>query len=63
VNPDHRLHLDDARCNFDEAEAQCVELCDAPHRTLRHRHAQAPHNPIGACVQKQPQLVGGGLGA
>jgi hypothetical protein len=28
-----------------------------------HRHAQSPHEPIGASVQEQPELVGGGLGA
>ena len=25
--------------------------------------AQAPHQPVGAGVQEQPELVGGGLGA
>src|SRR5271168_1189918 len=63
VHADHRLHLDDACGNFDQAQAQGVELRHTPHRMLRHRHAQAPHDPVGAGVQEQPQLVGAGLGA
>jgi hypothetical protein len=31
VNPDHRLHLDNAGGDFDEPKAQRVELSDAPH--------------------------------
>ena len=58
VHADHRLHLDDAGGDLDEPQAQGVELGDAPHRTLRHRDAQAPHQPIGAGVQEQPELVG-----
>jgi hypothetical protein len=38
-----RLHLDDARGEFEEPQAQRIELRNAPHRTLWHRHAQAPH--------------------
>src|SRR4051794_1666401 len=30
---------------------------------LWHRHAQAPHEPVGAGVQEQPELVSRGLGA
>ena len=63
VHADDRLHFDDAGGDLDQAQAQRVELCDAPHRALRHRHAKAPHDPIGARVQEQPQLVGGGLRA
>ena len=63
MHPDHRLHLDDAGGDFDEAQAQGVELGDAPHRALRHRLAQTPHQPVGAGVQEQPKLIGGGLGA
>ena len=63
VNPDHRFHLDNAGGDLDEPEPQRVELRDAPHRTLWHRHAQAPHEPVGAGVQEQPELVGRGLGA
>src|SRR5580700_10870781 len=58
VHPDHGLHLDDAGGDLDEAEAQRVELGDAPHRTLWHRHAKAPHQPVGARMQEQPKLVG-----
>ena len=32
-------------------------------RTLRHRGAQPPHQPVGAGMQEQPELVGGRLGA
>src|SRR5271166_2365625 len=63
VNVDRCLHLDDARGDFDEAQAQRVELGDAPYRTFRHRCAQTPHEPIGARVQEQPQLVGRSLRA
>jgi hypothetical protein len=63
VNPDHRLHLDNAGSDFDEPQAQRVELRDAPHLTLWHRHAQAPHEPVGAGMQEQPELVGRGLAA
>jgi hypothetical protein len=63
VNADHRLHLDDVRGDFDEAKAQRVELRDAPRRTLGHRYPQAPHDPVGAGVQEQPQLAGAGLRA
>ena len=42
VHADHRFHFDDAGGDFDEAQAQGVELGDAPHRTLWHRHAKAP---------------------
>jgi hypothetical protein len=63
MNADHRLHLDDARGDLDEAQAQRVELGDAPHRMPGHRHAQAPHDPVGARVQEQPHLVGRGLRA
>jgi hypothetical protein len=63
MHPDPRLHLDDAGGDFDEAQAQRVELGAPPHRALRHRVAQAPHQPVGAGVQEQPKLIGGGLGA
>jgi len=63
VNPDHRLPLDDASSDIDEPQAQRIELRDAPHRAPGHRHAQTPHEPICACVQEQPELVGRGLGA
>ena len=40
-----------------------VELGDAPHRALRRRDAKSPHHPIGAGMEKEPELVGGRLGA
>ena len=54
----HCLHLDDARGEFEEPQAQRIELRDSPHRTLWHRHAQAPHEPVCASVQEQPKLIG-----
>ena len=33
-----------------------------PGRASGHQHPQAPQQPVGAGVQKQPELVGGGLG-
>ena len=63
MNPDHRLHLDDAGGDLDEPQAQRVELRDAPRRAPGHRHAQTPHEPVGAGVQEQPELVGRGLRA
>ena len=60
MDADHRFHLDDARGDFDQAQAQRVELRDTPHRTFGHRLAQAPHQPVGAGVQEQAQLVGRG---
>ena len=35
--------VDDAGGDFDEAQAQGVELSAPPHRARRHRVAQAPH--------------------
>ena len=58
-----RSYLDDAGGDFDEAQAQGVELSAPPHRARRHRVAQAPHQPVGAGVQEQPKLIGGGLSA
>jgi hypothetical protein len=59
VHADHRFHFDDASGDLDEAQAQGVELSDAPHRTLWHRDAKSPHQPIGAGVEEQPELIGG----
>ena len=63
MHADHSLQLDDPRGDLDQAQAQRVELRHAPHRALRHRNAKAPHDPVGARVQEQPQLVGACLGA
>ena len=57
------FHLDDAGGSLDQAESQRVELGDPPGRALGHQRPQAPQQPIGAGVQEQPELVGGGLGA
>src|SRR3974390_2392435 len=48
---------------LDEPQAQSIELRDAPYRAPGHRYAQTPHEPIGAGVQEQPELVGSSLGA
>ena len=37
MHSDHRLHLDDAGGDLDEAQAQRIELGDAPHRARRAR--------------------------
>ena len=55
---DLAFQLDDAGGDFYEAQAQRVELRGAPMGTLGRGHAQAPHDPIGAGVQKEAQLVG-----
>ena len=61
MHADHRFHLDDASGDLDEAQAQRVELSDAPHRALRHRYAKSPHKPVSAGVEEQPELIGGRL--
>ena len=63
MHADHRLHLDDAGGNLDQAQAKRVELGDAPHRAPRHRDAKLPHQPISAGVEEEAELVGGRLGA
>lgn len=44
------------RCDFDEAQSQLVELGDGKARSPRHRGAQAPHQPVGANLQEQPEV-------
>ena len=63
MHPDDRLHFDDAGGDLDEAQAQRVELSDTPHRAFRHRDAKSPHQPIGAGVEEEAELIGGRLGA
>ena len=58
MHADYRLHFDDASGDLDEAQAQGVELRDAPHRALRHRYAKPPHQPVGAGVEEETELVG-----
>lgn len=45
------------------AQSQRVELRGAPKGTLGCGHAQVPHDPVGAGVQKEAQLVGRRFGA
>jgi hypothetical protein len=56
------FHLDDAGGDLDQSQPQRVELGDPPGRAPGHQCAQAPQQPIGAGVQEQTELVGGGLG-
>ena len=56
---DHGLHLDDAGGNLDEAEAQRVELGDAPHPNALASTRVGPTSASRAyAVQEQPKLVG-----
>jgi len=57
------FNLDDAGGDLDEAQAQRVELSDAPHRAFRHRDAKSPHQPISAGVEEETELIGGRLRA
>jgi hypothetical protein len=63
VDGDPGLHLDDAGGDLDEAQAQGVELGAPPGRAAGQRGAQGPQKPVGAGVQEQAELVGGGAGA
>ena len=63
MKPDLGLQLDHTRGDLDQAKAQGVELRHPPRRAFGHQRAQAPHQPIRAGMQKQPELVGGCLGA
>lgn len=60
---DPGFHLDDAGGTFDQAQPEGVELGDPPGGAPRHQRPQAPEQPVGAGVEEQPELVGGGLGA
>ena len=55
------FHLDDASGGLDQAQPERVELGDPPGGGLGHQRPQAPQQPVGAGVQEQPELVGGGL--
>ena len=57
------FQLDDAHGQLDQAQPQRVDLEGAPGRAARHERAQAPRQPVGASVQEQADLVGGGLRA
>ena len=47
------LQLGDAGGDFDEVQAQGVELDGAPNRSFRHRGAQTPHQPVGTGMKEQ----------
>jgi hypothetical protein len=59
VNPDPRLHLDDAGGDFDEPYAQRVELRNALHRAPRHRCAQAKLHDFAQGRRVLPTRHGG----
>ena len=63
VQGDAGLHLDDAGGDLDQAQPQGVELGAPPRRAFGQGGAQGPHRPVGAGVQEQPELIGGGAGA
>ena len=63
MDGDPGLQLDDAGGDLEQAEAQGVELGMAPGRSRRQCGAQGPHQPVGAGVQEEPELIGGGAGA
>ena len=63
MQPNLGFHLDHARRDLDQPKAQRVELRDPPGRALWHGGAQGPHQPIGAGMQEQAELIGGRLGA
>ena len=51
-------HLGDAGGDFDQGEADCVELGLAPERGLRREAAQGVHEPVGGGVDQQAELIG-----
>ena len=57
---DHDLGFptDHAGHDFEQPQPHCIELRRSPGGVLRHQMAQRPHQPIGAGVQHQAQLVG-----
>ena len=60
VQADLRFHLDHTGRDFNQPQTQSVELRHPPDRALRHRGTQDPQQPIGAGMQEQAELVGGG---
>jgi len=63
VQHDAGLQRDDASGQFHQPQPQRVELRDTPGGAPRHQAAQRPQQPIGAGVQYQAELVGGGAAA
>ena len=60
---DAGLQLDDAGGQLHQAQPQGVELRDTPGGMLGYQAAQRSHQPVGAGVQHQAELVGGGTAA
>lgn len=60
---DTGLQLDDTAGDLDQPETEGVELRAAPLRLLRQGRPQRPHEPVGAAVQEEAELIGGGLRA
>ena len=58
VQADLGFHLDHPGGDLDETQAQRVKLRTGKARSFRHRGAQAPHQPVSAGMQEQPELVG-----
>ena len=63
MQPDLGFHLDHARRDLDQPQAQRVELRDPPGRAPRHGGAQGPEQPVGPGMQEQAELIGSRLGS
>lgn len=61
MDADLPLGLDDPGRQFDQTQAQRVELYGPLARPARHQSAHRPQQPVGVGMQEQPELVGGGL--
>ena len=59
-DPDAGDHFGDPPGDFDQAEADRVELGLAPERGPRRQPAQGQHQPVGGGVQHQADLIGQG---
>ncbi len=57
VQPDLGLQFNHPGGDLDQPQPQGVKLRQPPERALRHPRPQAPHQPIGARMQKQTELV------
>ena len=55
---DTRRHLDNPRAEFQEPQADGVELGGGERVCLRDRITDGEHEPVGSGVQDQPHLVG-----
>ena len=63
MQPDLGFHLNDARRDLDQPQAQGVELRHPPGRASWHGGAQSPEQPVGPGMQEQAELIGGRLAA